>query len=139
MEEFCSKVAEDRKTNTSSEAVRPSTEHNDECEVSTQSGFPTAVKITLIVTGVLLVCAIVGGLILAKVAKRLRKRQKTPDYCDVYATHGKRNPTYIFRRYHLTTRNTWDDITHPNSLPHQSSDQKTEQAKATYVYTQKGH
>jgi len=32
-----------------------------------------------------LVCAIVGGLILAKVAKRLRKGQKALDYCDVYA------------------------------------------------------
>jgi hypothetical protein len=37
------------------------------------------------VTGVLLVCAIGGGLILAKLMKILRKRQKTPEYCDVYA------------------------------------------------------
>ena len=40
---------------------------------------------TLIVIGVLLVCAIGGGLILVKVVKRLRKRPKTPEYCDVYA------------------------------------------------------
>jgi hypothetical protein len=46
---------------------------------------PSVVTTTLIVTGVLLVCAIGGGLILAKVVKRLRKRQKTPEYCDVYA------------------------------------------------------
>jgi len=40
---------------------------------------------SLIVNGVLLVCAIGGGLIFAKVVKRLRKRPKTPKYCDVYA------------------------------------------------------
>jgi hypothetical protein len=37
-----------------------------------------------ILTGVLLVCAIGGGLILAKVVKRQRNRQKTPEYGDVY-------------------------------------------------------
>jgi len=37
------------------------------------------VTTTLIVIGVLLVCAIGGGLILVKVVKRLRKRPKTPN------------------------------------------------------------
>jgi hypothetical protein len=46
---------------------------------------PSIVTTTLIVAGVLLVCGIGGGLILAKLMKRLRKRQKTPEYCDVYA------------------------------------------------------
>ena len=73
-------------SNTSSEAVSPITDRNDESEVhvSTQSVGPSVVMITLIVTGVLLVCAIGGGLILAKVVKRARKRQKPPEYCDVY-------------------------------------------------------
>jgi len=60
MEEFCSKVAEDRKSNTSSEAVSTSTQRNYESEVSTQSEGPTVVKITLIVTGVLLVWQLFG-------------------------------------------------------------------------------
>ena len=48
-------------------------------------GDPSVVTTTLIVTGVLLVCAIGGGLILAKVVNRLRKRPKTLEYCDVCA------------------------------------------------------
>jgi len=58
MEEFCNQTVEEmnKNSNTSSEAVSPSTERNDESEVSTQRGGPTVVKITLIVTGVLLVC-----------------------------------------------------------------------------------
>ena len=43
------------------------------------------VTTTLIVTGVLLVCAIGGGSILVKVVKRLKKRPKTPEYVDVYS------------------------------------------------------
>jgi hypothetical protein len=38
----------------------------------------------LIVTGVLLVCAIGGGLILAIVLKKRRNMLNTPEYCDVY-------------------------------------------------------
>ena len=48
-------------------------------------GGSSIVTTTLIVTCVLLVCAIGGGLILAKVLKRRRNKQKTPEYCDVYA------------------------------------------------------
>ena len=48
-------------------------------------GGPSVVTITLIVTGVLLVCAIGGGIILGIVVKRRRNRRKTPEYCDVYA------------------------------------------------------
>jgi hypothetical protein len=46
---------------------------------------PSVLTTTLIVIGVLLVCAIVLGLILAKVVNCRRKRPKTPEYCDVYA------------------------------------------------------
>jgi hypothetical protein len=48
-------------------------------------GGPSVVMTSLIVIGVLLVFAIGGGLILAKVVKRRRNRPKTPEYCDVYA------------------------------------------------------
>jgi hypothetical protein len=46
---------------------------------------PFVFKTTLIVTGVLLICAIGGGLILVKVVKRRRNKEKTSEYCDVYA------------------------------------------------------
>jgi len=46
---------------------------------------PSVVTITVIVTGVLLICAIGGGLNLLKVVKRRRNKQKTSEYCDVYA------------------------------------------------------
>jgi len=85
MEEFCSQVAEDmdNESKRSSEVVSTSTEHKGESEVSAQSGGPSVVTTVLIVTGVLLVCAICGGLILAKVVKRRRNRAKTPIKCDV--------------------------------------------------------
>ena len=51
-------------------------------------GGPSVVTTTLIVTGVLLGCAIGGGLILVKVVKRRRKEPKTPEYCDVYASRA---------------------------------------------------
>ena len=78
MEDFCSQVAEEmnKKSNRSSGAVSSSTEHKDESEVSTQSGGLSVVNITLIVTGVILVCAIVGSLILAKVLKRQEGTEK---------------------------------------------------------------
>ena len=83
MEEFCSQVAEDmnKKSNTSSEPVSPRTDPKEESGVNTENGGPSVVTTTLIVIGVLLVCAVGGGLILAKVVKS----QKTPEYCDVYA------------------------------------------------------
>jgi len=92
MEEFCSQVAEVKlkKSNTSSEAVRPGRGRKEESEVNTKSGVSSMVTTTLIVTGILLVCGVLlvcgisVGLILPKVVKRLRNRQKTPEYCDVY-------------------------------------------------------
>ena len=82
MQEFCSLVAEDKnkKSNTISEAVSPSTES----EVSDNVGDLSVLTTTLIVSGVLLVCAVCGGIILVKVVKRRRNRQKTPEYCDIY-------------------------------------------------------
>jgi hypothetical protein len=68
-------------SNTSSEAFSPGTGRKEESGVNTKNGGPSVVTTTLIVTGVLLVCAVGGGLILAKVVKS----QKTPEYCDVYA------------------------------------------------------
>jgi len=68
------------KSSTSSEAVNPSTEN----EVSDNVGDLSVLTTTLIVSGVLLVCAIGGGIILVKVVKRRRNRQKTPVYCDIY-------------------------------------------------------
>ena len=59
-----------------SQIVSTSTEHEGESEESTQSGGIFVVTTTLIVIGVLLVCAIGGSLILVKVVKRLRKRPK---------------------------------------------------------------
>jgi hypothetical protein len=64
MEEFCSLFVED-KTNS--------------------DGRSSVLTTTLIVTGFLLICFIVGCLILIKVVKRRRNKQKTPEYCDVYA------------------------------------------------------
>jgi hypothetical protein len=87
IEEFCSKGVEEmnKKFNTSSEAFSLNTEHKDESKVSTQSGGPSGVTITLIVVGVLLFCAVGGGVIWVRVVKGRRDRPKTPEYCDVYA------------------------------------------------------
>jgi hypothetical protein len=87
IEEFCSHVDEDMKkeSNTSSESLSPRTGRKEESGVHTNNGGPSVVTTTLIVTGVLLVCGIGGGLILAKVMKRRRNRPKTPEYCDIYA------------------------------------------------------
>jgi len=93
MEEFCSLLAPDTnyKSNKNSEAVSPSTGYKVESEVSAKVGGPSLVTTTLVVMGVLLLCAIGGCLILAKVEKRLRKREKTPEYCDVYV----RSASYV--------------------------------------------
>jgi hypothetical protein len=48
-------------------------------------GGPSVVTTTLIVTGVLLGCAIVGGIILVHVVKGRRNKPKMPEYCFVYA------------------------------------------------------
>jgi hypothetical protein len=87
IEKFCPHIIEDmnKKLNTNSEAVSLSTEYKDDSEVSTQSGGTSGVTITLIVVGVLLVCAVGGGVIWVRVVKGRRDRPKTPEYCDVYA------------------------------------------------------
>ena len=51
-------------------------------------GGPSVVTITLILIGVLLVCAIDGGIILVIVVKRRRNKPKTPEYCDVHASRA---------------------------------------------------
>jgi len=93
MEEFCYQTAEEMNKNSNTSRV------------------PTVVKITLIVIGVLLVCAIVGGFILAK---RLRKRQKTPDYCDVYAPRASNISLHSYEEVgvgpSLDTDETYEDI-----------------------------
>jgi hypothetical protein len=85
--EFCPQVVEDmnKKIDKSSESVSLNTEHEDESVVSTQSGGPSVVTITLILVGVVLVCAVGGGVIWVRVNKGRRDRPKTPEYCDVYA------------------------------------------------------
>ena len=47
--------------------------------VNTKNGGHSIITTTLIVTGVVLVCAVGGGLILTKVVKRLRKGKKRPN------------------------------------------------------------
>jgi hypothetical protein len=74
IEVFCSKRAEDMNY-----------------KVSTKGGRPSVITTALIVIGVLLGCALGGGLILAKIVKRLRNRTKTPEYWDVYAPRA----TYV--------------------------------------------
>jgi hypothetical protein len=86
IEVFCSKSEEDMKykSNTSYEDVSPITEHEEKSEISNKGGGPSEITTALIVIGVLLVCALGGGLILVKVVKRLRNKPKTPEYWDVY-------------------------------------------------------
>jgi hypothetical protein len=98
IEVFCSKPAKDTnyKSSTSSEAVSPNTEQAKESEVSKTGGGLSVITTALIVIGVLLVCAFVGGLILAKVVKRLRSRRKTPEYCDVYAARATNISTELY-------------------------------------------
>jgi hypothetical protein len=78
IDEFCSHIIEDvnKNFNTSPEAVSLSTEHKDESAVSRQSGRPSVVTITLIVVGVVLVCAVGGGVIWVSVVKGRRDRPK---------------------------------------------------------------
>ena len=87
MEEFCCEVTEDmnNKSNTCFETIRSRTEHNGENEVGAKDGRLSVVTTALIVPGVLLVCAVGGGIILVNVMKRRRNKSKTPEYCDVYA------------------------------------------------------
>jgi hypothetical protein len=98
IEEVCSQVPGDmnNETTTNSEIVSTSTEHMGEHEISTLSGGSSVFTTTLIVTGVLLVCAIGGGLILAKLVKRLRKRRETSEYCDVYPPSASYVPVHLY-------------------------------------------
>jgi len=54
------------------------------------------------------------GLILAKVAKRLRKRQKTPDYCDVYTPRASNISLHSYEEVgvgpSLATDETYADV-----------------------------
>jgi len=58
----------------------------DEMEIlCSLEGGPSLVTTNFIVTDVLLVCAIGGGIILVTLVKRRRNKPKTLEYCDVYA------------------------------------------------------
>jgi Leucine-rich repeat (LRR) protein len=85
MEGFCSQPADDRNY-TSRVAPSPDKERKEESEVSKPSGSPFILTITLIVSGVVLVCAIGGGVILVKVVKKRRNKPNNPEYeyDDVY-------------------------------------------------------
>jgi hypothetical protein len=98
MEEFCSQVSYDinKISNTSSEPVSQRTERKEESGVNTENGGPSVITTSLIVTCVLLFCAIVGGLILAMFVKRRRNRQKTPEYCDVYAPSASQTSLHLY-------------------------------------------
>ena len=87
LEGFSSQVAEDMnyKSKTSTEAVSSSTERNEEIGVNSKNRGPSIITTALIVSGVVLVCAVGGVLILTKVVKRRQKREKKPEYCEVYA------------------------------------------------------
>jgi hypothetical protein len=87
MEVVCSLVGENMnyKSNTRSESVSPSTGCKEESEVSVKIGGPFVVTTILIVTGLLLVCAVGGGIVLGKVVRMRRNRRKTIECCDVYA------------------------------------------------------
>jgi hypothetical protein len=56
----------------------------------------SVVTITLIVTGVLLFCANVGGLILAIFVKRGMNKQKTPIYDDIYAPSASQISLHLY-------------------------------------------
>jgi ABC-type sugar transport system permease subunit len=123
MEEFCSQVSEDvnKKFNTSSEYVSPRTECKKESVVNIENGGPSVITTTLIVTVVLLFCAIVVGLILAMFVKRWRNRQKTPDYCDVYAPSASQISLNLYAEVgtgssHLTDHFYADDGRKPSYI-----------------------
>ena len=95
MEEFCCEVTVDMncisntsseftedmnyKSDTSSETVRSRTVYKEEKEVGAKAGGLSVITTSLIVTGVLLVCAFGGGIILETVKKRRRKKSKMPE------------------------------------------------------------
>jgi hypothetical protein len=93
IEVFCSLLAPDTNyiSNRSSEAVSPSTGYEEESEVSARVGGPSVVTTTVLVTGVLLVCAVGGGIVLAGVVNRRWKRPRMSEYWDFYAMRA----TYV--------------------------------------------
>jgi hypothetical protein len=124
MEEFCSQPDEDRNytSNTSPEAVSPSAGYKEESELSPMVEGPSVVTIALIVTGVLLLCAIGGGLILATVVKRRRNKPATPKHDDVYASresHISLNSLYEYTApgpSHVVDQSNADSGNRPSCL-----------------------
>jgi hypothetical protein len=94
MEVFCSQPAE--YMNTSLEAVNSSAGYKQESEVSPKTGGPSVVTTALLVAGVVLLCAIGGGLILATVVKRQRNKPTTPEYDDVYAPRESHTSLHLY-------------------------------------------
>jgi hypothetical protein len=77
------------------------------------------------VTGVLLICAIGGGLILVKVVKRRRNKQKTPEYCDVYAPRTSHISLHLYEEVagwpsHVTDQSYADIGRRPSYISLQS-------------------
>jgi hypothetical protein len=64
-------------------------------------GGPSVATTTLIVIGVVLVCTTGGGIILVKVVKRCRNKQKTPEYCDVYAPRALYVSIHSYAEVHV--------------------------------------
>ena len=77
--------------------------------VNTKNGGPSIITTALIVSGVVLVCAVGGGLILTKVVKRRQKRQKTPEYCDVYAPRASHVSDHLYEEVVLGPKNDADE------------------------------
>jgi hypothetical protein len=83
-------------SNTSPEADSPSAGYKEDSEVSATDEGPSVVTIALIVTGVLLLCAVGGGLIVATVMKRRRNRPATPKEDDVYAPGASNTSLHLY-------------------------------------------
>jgi hypothetical protein len=73
-------------------------------------GGPCVVTTPLIVTGVLLNCAIGGCVILVKVVKRPRNKPKTPEYCDVYAHRASYVSMHSYAEVGAGTSNVTDQL-----------------------------
>jgi hypothetical protein len=93
MEGFCRQVAEDKQS---------------------MFGGISILMATLIVVGVLVVCAIVLGLVLTKVVKSRRNEPKKPEYDDVYAPKPSRMSLHLYEEVsewpsHVTDQ-TYTDV-----------------------------
>jgi Leucine-rich repeat (LRR) protein len=71
-------------------------------------GGSSVVTTTLIMTGVLLVCALGWGLILARVVKRQRNKPKTHEYCVVYAPRAHHNTLHLYAEIAAVSSNVTD-------------------------------